>query len=736
MNRFLLPTLLLTAVLFPGYRVWGSFDDEDWVEWCSVFQIPGATAAEQELEVYQLAESATWSHPRMIRIERRGDEAIAHVRMTDGKAGYYLGQLIIDQQRRLTAAETAKLDALLVKAQIWTAPVKPAMTGLDGTSLWFHVSAEGRQRDVVRWSPRGAFHDLWQYTVGLFDWEAALMQPHVVRHFEQLGAFMAAAEEGQIERLSQHLQNGIPVDAMYEYKSALMLAVEHNQPSAVELLIEAGAAVDAAHLTLALSEGHDELVPLLLAQGIDPTPIFLSRGSFISFDLSVETVRLLVAHGLELETFGDNLLKAAVDAGNLGLTQYLLHQGMSPWTSGDDDTLVRLISPGETDAERQMRLQIFDLLVAAGARPQSHFDSADGQTLLHLSVTRDAPYLAEVLLQQGNLPADVLQSSNRQTPMHKAAIQGNLDMAKLLHAYGAQLDVRDAYGNTPMSYASSGGYQAFIEWLMQHGCKRDATTDLFAAVRRADLEAVTRLLAAGADVNAIRTDGYGTLMSPLLQALQRDHANLEELVGLLCASGADPTLPASTPALHDAAAELQVEVVRHMLALGVDVNVTNAKGETPLMKVGADSFFRDKEKESLEIMRLLVTHGADVKIRDEEGNTALIHASQRPTAAGLELLIKAGSDVSAENDDGFSALAHVMVHAAAGNSRYAIILIEAGAKVDILLPYGSYSAGVVGGERLTRRTVLQLAKDSGQDALVHLIEARLNQQAKPQTPSE
>ena len=63
-----------------------------------------------------------------------------------------------------------------------------------------------------------------------------------------------------------------------------------------------------------------------------------------------------------------------------------------------------------------------------------------------------------------------------------------------------------------------------------------------------------------------------------------------------------------------------LETMKKIIKEGINVNISDAKGITPLMIAAAYG--------KLEPTRLLLNSGADINIEDEEGNTALIYANQ------------------------------------------------------------------------------------------------------------
>ncbi len=60
-----------------------------------------------------------------------------------------------------------------------------------------------------------------------------------------------------------------------------------------------------------------------------------------------------------------------------------------------------------------------------------------------------------------------------ETPLHKAAFWGHVDVVKLLLVYGADPTVKDEGGRTPLDLARAGGHRKIVsvikEWLRQRG---------------------------------------------------------------------------------------------------------------------------------------------------------------------------------------------------------------------------------------------------------------------------
>ncbi|KAK8014286.1 hypothetical protein PG990_007582 [Apiospora arundinis] len=95
-------------------------------------------------------------------------------------------------------------------------------------------------------------------------------------------------------------------------------------------------------------------------------------------------------------------------------------------------------------------------------------------------------------------------NSLNETPLHRAAVMGNLESAQaILHLdEELEIDVLDMENRTPLWHAAAAGSAKIIDLLLRHGADRDATdklnrTPLHAACRGTHREAVKALLTAG-----------------------------------------------------------------------------------------------------------------------------------------------------------------------------------------------------------------------------------------------
>jgi ankyrin repeat protein len=290
------------------------------------------------------------------------------------------------------------------------------------------------------------------------------------------------------------------------------------------------------------------------------------------------------------------------------------------------------------------------------------------------------------------------QAPDARPEAYYTAIRSN-DVAALdrLVKQDPGVKVRDAEGATPLMYAAAVGSIDAMNRLLAAGADVNARNTLGSSAltwATRDVAKVRLLLNRGADVNVTSIPGR----TPLLVATMNNPS--ADVVKLLIAHGADPRAAdkLQANALHTAAVAADVETLRVLLDAKVDVNARDAADFTPLMVAVANG--------SVDAVKLLLSRGA--RVNDVSGlGEVILHAPARAKNGTLALgsftplllaapagstelvktLVDAGADVNAKDMRGMTPLM-----LAIATDHYDLekihLLIDKGAQVNVATPEG------------------------------------------------
>ena len=346
--------------------------------------------------------------------------------------------------------------------------------------------------------------------------------------------------------------------------------------------------------------------------------------------------------------YGSTVLAEAAVIGNVAVIKKLLKAGANAdAANGDGQTPLMILA-------RTSNIEAAKLLIEHGANvnQREHWRQ---QTPLMWAAAENQPAMVQLLIQhhaqvndRSNVndwerqvtsePRMQARPSGGFTPLLYAVRRGCLDCAKLLVAGGADVNLTDPEGVSPLLLATLNFHfdlSAFL--IQQHGAdvnKWDlwGRSPIYEAVDmntlpvggRADrpptgkttgLQLIEMLLKAGANPN------LQLKLFPPYRSLRDDR-------------GADGLLTVGTTPLLRAAKAGDIPAMRLLLAHGANPSIPNVSGITPLMaaagngSVGLDTRGRYKtEAQAVEAVKVLVAAGADINARDNAGQTALYGAA-------------------------------------------------------------------------------------------------------------
>ncbi len=348
-----------------------------------------------------------------------------------------------------------------------------------------------------------------------------------------------------------------------------------------------------------------------------------------------------------------------------------------------------------------------ETLLAYGVSPD--LPDRYGATPLYYAASLNQTEIVDLLLSyhaDPNSPVEINKGSSSydtpSAPLHYAAEVGNLRIARLLVAAGAQVNARGQSGRTPLHFA--GTQLGMMQFLIEKGADvtvrdTEGVAPLDEAVWQGSLDAVAILLAHGARLNEMEPKTGAT---PINEAAYRGHAAIvkyllqfrpdvetpdkrgatplenairmgkeDPALWLLEAEATTPRPPQFFEKTMDAAVKkdqsaLVGALLRHGVALnGILPSGSTALGAATLARAGkvvgqlldnhADPNIGGREGTTpLEdaalagldaIAGMLLDHGAEVNhINRDSGNTALYAAASFGRTGVVKLLLARGAD--------------------------------------------------------------------------------------------
>ena len=469
----------------------------------------------------------------------------------------------------------------------------------------------------------------------------------------------ASARGALAEGKSAQAESRPIIDATPVPVPQLVRAAERGDRAAAEAMLRAGANAREADadgttaLHWAAHSGDIELTKALLKAGADPRAV---------------------------NQYGATPMSSAAEVGSTGVLEALLKAGAdveSPNAEGQT-ALMAVARTGKVEAAR--------LLLKHHANPNAT-EQWGGQTALMWAAAQSQPEMIAALI-KGGAKVDThstvhdwqrrVTAEGRPKDMNRggftallyAARESCIPCAKELLAHGADINLGDPDGVTPLIIALSNIHWDMGRFLIERGADVNlwdfyGQTPLYAAVdmntlpkgRRVELPAIDQTT--GLEVITMLLDRGANPNAQLKLRLPWRQVPYDRYTEPMLNIGVTPLIRASKAG--------DMPVIKLLLAHGALPNLPNFNGDTPLMAACAKGWINSPsrganytEEQAIEAYDLLRAAGADVNARTHFDETALHSAALRGWNRIVKKLVADGAELDVKDGNGLTAIDFAM----------------------------------------------------------------------------
>jgi serine/threonine-protein phosphatase 6 regulatory ankyrin repeat subunit B len=495
----------------------------------------------------------------------------------------------------------------------------------------------------------------------------------IPQHNEVADALILAVHRDDVELLEMLLGAGADVDAgkLPGGRTALMETAYYGNGSMVELLLKKGAAVNLEDekgktaFTYALYPNKKKLradYPVILGLLLEfgAKPVGTAAGDSLALAISaygMPLLGILVEHGVDVNVptkGGEYALTLAVKENSVEMSRYLIEQGA--------DLENRDRKEGKTAIFYSLKNpELFWLL----AENHASFNVKDnrGFSLIGLSFSQPDTDVIKAIINSGSVLEEVRANGN----ILVAAVSKNMpEIVELLIRQGADIEFQSHgyYKATSLQLAFIKKHKEIALVLINAGAdishtKAGTAPFLIQATKSNNIDVIKALLKAGTDVNEAYS-GSTALYAALMTTFTASGMNIE-IVELLLARGARGDagdFDKNLLVMNLLCGEGDLSIVKKLYEVGAPLNQSSKYTLTPLIGASRNG--------SVELIEYLLDQGArindyreytSVSYWDESAKimrpdnlvdrqSPLMTAAVRGNRDALDLLVRRGADVN------------------------------------------------------------------------------------------
>ena len=358
-----------------------------------------------------------------------------------------------------------------------------------------------------------------------------------------------AVENNNVEMSKILIDEGVDAGREYGYEYPYYLtdiAIRNNNLDMLKILVESGDIdLESSLIPDAIEENNIEMVKYLISIGQDVNAQIFADGFWINSPMKVaaengniEIAKLLIDEGANLNS-SDDYIGPAIDYGNYDIAKLLIDNDVFNLnTNTTKEQAIEL-------AKDQKYYEIEKLLSSEDS------NNIDGYDELMNAVSKGDMKALEKLIKDDT---DLNKQYDKITPLNLAAARNDKEMVKFLVEKGADINLEDGYGYTP----------------------------LIIAIKYRNIGLAKNIIDLKPDLNAICSATGDTPLTYLVNA--NKYGGVADLCYYMIKNGADinkKNKEGNTP-LMIAAASYNYAIVGVLVNMGADYNIKNKEGKTAI----------------------------------------------------------------------------------------------------------------------------------------------------------
>ncbi|MEI0604086.1 ankyrin repeat domain-containing protein [Brachyspira alvinipulli] len=358
-----------------------------------------------------------------------------------------------------------------------------------------------------------------------------------------------AVRNNNVEMSKILIDEGVDAGREYGYEYPYYLtdaAINNNNLDMLKILVESGDIdLESSLIPDAIEENNIEMVKYLISIGQDVNAQIFADGFWINSPMKVaaengniEIAKLLIDEGANLNS-SDDYIGPAIDYGNYDIAKLLIDNDV--FNLNTNTTKEQAIE----SAKDKKYYEIEKLLSSEDS------NNIDGYDELMNAVSKGDMKALEKLIKDDT---DLNKQYDKITPLNLAAARNDKEMVKFLVEKGADINLEDGYGYTP----------------------------LIIAIKYRNIGLAKNIIDLKPDLNAICSATGDTPLTYLVNA--NKYGGVADLCYYMIKNGADinkKNKEGNTP-LMIAAASYNYGIVGVLVNMGADYNIKNKEGKTAI----------------------------------------------------------------------------------------------------------------------------------------------------------